>query len=449
MNLLRRSIGPLVALALAVAVPSALPAFQGAQQQQNLKGVVRPSDTYDKTTIAVVRFNVEPGVRLTIDELPRIIRRDLELTGLFANFERQEEANRQNLKDGRAAIDFSWWADNRVDHYVMGRVAMTPEGRLRVRGLLYDIGSRKLIFDRWFEDSPENFRRLAHRVSDEIVKFTKGIDGVAQTQILLVHERVRGVKELAVMDADGFNLRPLTNFGSIISTPEWGYGGTEAYFTSYHRNRAGVYLMQLLSGKMFEVAGYGGTNHSPAWSPAGNRLAMVLSRDGNSEIYTSARDGTDLRRLTTTRFTEGSPAWSPDGKRLAFSTNEAGGVHIFTMNADGSDRRRVSTTGSWNDAVSWSPTGDRLVYVSRIGGVNEIMLADISSGTPVLRQLTKGQGNNESPVWAPNGVHIAFASNRSGQWQIYMMLDDGSNQRPLTTTGNNTQPSWGPLPRTK
>ncbi|MBI5154361.1 PD40 domain-containing protein, partial [Candidatus Poribacteria bacterium] len=62
------------------------------------------------------------------------------------------------------------------------------------------------------------------------------------------------------------------------------------------------------------------------------------------------------------------------------------------------------------------------------------------------RRMTMGQGHNESPCWAPNSRHLTFASNRSGGWHIYIMLDDGSNQRPLTASGRNTQPDWGPFP---
>jgi TolB protein len=58
-------------------------------------------------------------------------------------------------------------------------------------------------------------------------------------------------------------------------------------------------------------------------------------------------------------------------------------------------------------------------------------------------QLTKASGKNENPSWAPDGVHIAFTSNRGGSYQIWTMLADGSQPRQLTTQGNNSSPAWG------
>lgn len=409
-------------------------------------GEVTPRPGVVPTTIYVAPFNIDAGVAMDIEVLPRIIRRDLELSGFFIGPPKPREASVLYSRQTTQSIDFDGWKSIGVQHYVMGRVMMN-EGRLRVRAILYDIDSRQLIFERFFENTRENERALAHRVSDEIVKFAKGVDGIAQTRLLYVTEQVPSVKEVALMDADGFNPRKLTSYGKLTAGPVWGANGTEFYFTSFHGNRGNIYGMQINSGSTWEIAAYGGTNHSPAWSPSLRRLAMVLSRDGNSEIYTSTRDGSGLNRLTETPLTEGSPTWSPDGSKVVFVSNTEGGVHLFLMNADGSGRRRLTTRGSWNDAPSWSPDGSRIAFVSRIGGVNDIFTMD-AAGTPAsYRRLTQNQGQNESPAWAPNSRHLTFSSNRSGQWQVYIMLDDGSNQRALTTTGRNTQPDWSPQPR--
>ena len=71
---------------------------------------------------------------------------------------------------------------------------------------------------------------------------------------------------------------------------------------------------------------------------------------------------------------------------------------------------------------------------------DEIFVVDSTGGT--IRQLTSGGGSNEYPTWAPDGRHLAFQSNRTGSWQIYTMLLEGSEPRRITHSGNNTSPSW-------
>ena len=57
-------------------------------------------------------------------------------------------------------------------------------------------------------------------------------------------------------------------------------------------------------------------------------------------------------------------------------------------------------------------------------------------------QLTSNAGNNEHPTWSPDGKLIAFSSNRSGSYQIYIMRKDGSNVTRITNSGENTSPTW-------
>ena len=59
-----------------------------------------------------------------------------------------------------------------------------------------------------------------------------------------------------------------------------------------------------------------------------------------------------------------------------------------------------------------------------------------------MRQLTFGEGTNESPAFAPNGRHLAFTSTRAGKSQIFTIARDGKDLRQITRTGNNYQPDW-------
>jgi len=103
------------------------------------------------------------------------------------------------------------------------------------------------------------------------------------------------------------------------------------------------------------------------------------------------------------------------------------------------------TDGGYAVSPSWSPNGQFLAfswnrnYGPGAPGGQDIYIMDVATRHWV--QLTRA-GNNDSPSWSPDGRHIVFQSNRKGGQQIWSMLADGSQQRPLTASGGNTQPNW-------
>ena len=90
----------------------------------------------------------------------------------------------------------------------------------------------------------------------------------------------------------------------------------------------------------------------PTWSPDGTRIAFVSGRDGHPEVFVMNADGTQVRQPTDNDGVDGRPAWSPDGTRIAFSSPSSSGnyLEIFVMNADGTD---VYSTGQEGGSPSW------------------------------------------------------------------------------------------------
>jgi TolB protein len=154
------------------------------------------------------------------------------------------------------------------------------------------------------------------------------------------------------------------------------------------------------------------------------------------------RDGSNVRRITNSPAIDTTPTWSPNGTQIAFTSDRAGTPQIYVVGVDGLNLRRITTNDSWADRPTWSPAPfNEIAYAGRTGPAFDIKVYDLAAGQ--TRQITFGEGSNESPAYSPNGRHIAFASTRNGRGtQIYTMARDGKNVRQVTRDGNNYTPSW-------
>lgn len=131
----------------------------------------------------------------------------------------------------------------------------------------------------------------------------------------------------------------------------------------------------------------------PAWDPA--QPWRIVSAGGMGLVET------DLTQKTSRRLTEeigdSTPVFSPDGRYLLVTMDSGGGTDIYRLNPDGSGRVRLTRTPLWVTAMPGQPK----------------------------------PWHNVSPTWSPDNSQIAFLTDRSGQWEIWLMNIDGSNQRPM------------------
>jgi len=180
---------------------------------------------------------------------------------------------------------------------------------------------------------------------------------------------------------------------------------------------------------------------NPRLSPDGQRVAVGITEpEFQTWLY-------DLSREALTRFTsEGSlnsaPLWTPDGKRIAFQANKEGPPEIYWQKADGSGGLERLTTGSYNQVpMSWSRDGQLLAFVE----INPTSGYDIW----VLRmndrkaQLFLQTPFNESvPRFSPDGRWLAYISDESGRYEIYVKPYPGPGGKWQISTEGGTEPTW-------
>ena len=347
-------------------------------------------------------------------------------------------------------IPFDAWRELGADGLVFGSVSGTG-ANVRVEVRLYNIRSRQSVFAKEYTGSGSNPRLYAHTIADEIHQHQRGLRGVARTKLTFSSDRNRekltgtvenrDTKEIYITDYDGANQRRITVNRQLNITPVWSPDARAIAYTSYRRGYPDIYVAMIYQGTQETPTNNRGQNWLPAYSPDGMRIVFTSNRDGNPELYAMNRDGSNVRRLTQHPTIDTTPTWSPSGTQIAFTSDRSGTPQIYVMNADGSGVRRLTTNESWADRPTWSPSPfNEIAYAGRTGPGFDIKVYEFASGQ--TRQITFGEGSNESPAFSPNGRHLAFVSTRSRGAHVYTVGRDGRGLRQVTRDGNNYTPSW-------
>ncbi|MBU4211592.1 MAG: DPP IV N-terminal domain-containing protein, partial [Verrucomicrobia bacterium] len=312
---------------------------------------------------------------------------------------------------------FSLAGGGRAEFSLLGEAAMAGAS-LKVRCEAYNVANREKLLGKTYKTTDREARRLAHKVADDIVLALTGRKGMASTRILLIGNRT-GKKEVYLCDADGHNLRQLTHDNTISMAPKWSSDGSRFVYTSFRSQFPDVYLVNLDTGDRKCIANYPGLNASAAFSPDGREVALILSKDGNPDLYIKDLSGGGLTRLTSTRrAAEASPAWSPDGRQIVFVSDRSGTPQLYVMDRSGGEPRRLTSCGSQNVDPDWG-ANEYITYCSYIGRVYQIFV--MNPATMEFKQVTREDANYEDPSWAPDGRHIVCTRTVNYRSRIFMI----------------------------
>ena len=216
-------------------------------------------------------------------------------------------------------------------------------------------------------------------------------------------------------------------------------------------------LAPLGDGSAPETSEYGrpSVGRFPARSPDGSKVVFYSDRDGNGEIYVMRADGSRPANLTRHGAWDGDPCWSPDGLRIAFTSDRHGerewgppgsGLYnrdIFIMNADGTGVKQVTFDPVDAYDPAWSPDGLFIAFTSDRDGFAAIHVVDPDSGAD--RRLYGNDHNAWDPSWSPDGAQIAFVEQTSLTSHVWVMAADGSGARQVTFAEAWVwTPTWSP-----
>lgn len=378
-------------------------------------------------TRELYRISVPPmgGHATAAAQAREVARNDLRLSSLF----RVVDGTVGVGDPGDLDVDVGRWMDAGSQGVIKGAVAIEGDRMQMTLRLFELVRGASPVLDRSYEGSRSALRGHVHDFINEVLLYYTGIRGVFGSRILFSRPGRDGEVHIYSVGMDGHGVKKWTETGENI-LPSWGPSGT-VYYTSFtDRDWAQLYR----SDREEPILAEPGLNMGASLGPGG-KLAVVLTRDGNAEIYTATADGEILERLTYNDAIDCSPVWAPGGGQIAFVSDRDGTPQVWVMNADGSGQQRVTYRGSYNQTPSWCPRCDSptIAFSGRDGGAFDIFTVELATGS--LRRLTQFQGSNRDPVWSPDGRLIAFYSSRGG---IYLMNPEGLNQTKILSGAAET-----------
>lgn len=373
----------------------------------------------------------------------QIITANLKRSGMFVPIE--PAAYIEKITNIDTVPRFPDWRAINAQALATGRLTRQPDGRLRVEFRLWDVfGGQQLTGHRYLT-TPDNWRRIAHQISDAIYERLTGEKGYFDTRIVFVDEtgpKERRVKRLAIIDQDGANVRYLTRGEDLVLTPRFSPTTQEITYMSYAQGDPRVLLLNIDTGQREIVGNFPGMTFAPRFSPDGQRVIMSLQQGAHSNIFVM-----DLRSKTTTRLTDTpaidtAPSYAPDGTRICFESDRGGRQQIYVMGAGGGAAQRISfQDGSYSTPV-WSPRGDFIAFTKQYQGRFAIgIMKPDGSGE---RLLTEGY-HNEGPTWAPNGRVLMFFRDAGPGPGLYTVDITGRNEIRIPTPSFASDPAWSPL----
>jgi TolB protein len=282
-----------------------------------------------------------------------------------------------------------------------------------------------------------SLRRQVHAFADDFV-VALGRKPIAQTKIAFRVNTAAGGKtsEVYVSDFDGNGAQAVTRDNTITAAPSWVPGRFAIFYNSYKLGNPAIFLHDLSTGSRKTVAFYGGSSISPASSPGGRQVAMILSKSGWTDLYVADADGSNLKRLTHSPEDESAPCWSPDGKYICFATRIKERRSLCKIPAAGGAIERIATTGVSNPSEpAWSPDGKWIAFTSQS---RSFQLCVVPSQGGLATSLVAG----EDPSWAPNSRTVVFYRRDTDRLSLLDVPTKQVKDVARVSSGENSQPSW-------
>ena len=332
-----------------------------------------------------------------------VIAADLNGTGLFRQI--PSSAHISRITSFESPVQYADWRAINAQALITGAVSTDGAGRIIAKFRIYDVFSgQELGAGQQLVGTQDGWRRIAHKVADQVYSRITGEGGYFDSRVVFVAEsgpKDQRAKRLGIMDYDGANVQYLTDSTSIVLAPRFSPNGRTVVYSLTQGGNTDLYTMDIGSGASTRLTTAPSIETAPSYSPDGSQIVFESDRSGTPQLYIMSAGGGEARRISFGEGRYGTPVWSPRGDLVAFTTQSKGSFHIGVMRTDGSEERLL--TASFLD---------------------------------------------EGPTWAPNGRVIMFTretQGEQGQASLYSVDITGRNLKQVPTNTGASDPSWSPL----
>ena len=256
--------------------------------------------------------------------------------------------------------------------------------------------------------------------------------------------------DIFVMDASGDNALRLTDGTSIVQEPSWSPNGQLIAFSRGTTQGLDIWVMSPDGRGSHAVTDLAGDEISPSWSGDGSTIAFCsfADRPASASIQAVSLSGGDPISLTdTSPLTE--PAFSPSGDKLLVtkfldSQPRKYNFRISILENGTFTDIETSEGSSFLTQGSWSRNGNFIVCRANKIGLGDIGVFTLSDLSYI--QLTSHPSEDRDPAFSPDGRKIVFASDRTGDFDLYTINVDGTGLQALTQTPDQDElePAFSP-----
>ena len=408
---------------------------------------------------------IAPALRekgLTGPDLSFAIKYNRQLVGNFAFYQHffkilKTSENSQLTKKNFDSPNYLALAQKSIRYLIhssFGRKG--PVLGLRVKA--FDINAKKEIYSERFTipTRVQNRRNVVHSLSDRLYRSFTGKASIFNSKIIFVSDfpstSKKIIKELYIMDFDGYNKQRLTWHKGVVVSPTIDSDRIRVAYSliSNRRGKKNVNLrmLDLRTKKNRQISSLPGLNSGAIFSPTGDGLYLTMTDQGNAEIYEMDLRSGKRRRITRHWAEDVDPSINARGDLMAFLSGRPGRPMIYVSSTRGEEKdiRRVGHTGKFNATPRFAPSGEEIAFSSWVD--NRFDIYRIGTDGNGLTRLTRNFGSNESPSYSGDGEFIVFTSLRvisrkRAEQNLYIMNRNGEILGAITQNfGKCLSPRW-------